>query len=303
MPIQQSKIINYADLTPEKARAGCFVVGMPNDDYHAYEGLSSTGVKNILRSPAHYAADSFERTRAMEVGSAIHAAVLEPEYFKEQYVLAEDIPDRRQKDYKQLVAMKSTKDSDGESTGDGSQYVFIKSEIDNLRGMYRSVKRNKTAMAIYMQDGFSELAAFIECPVTGVLMKCKFDRITAETDISLDLKKTQDARKEAFTRSIGNYGYYISAAYYSHIYKLLTGCDLSFKYNAVEEKAPWGSKVYTADAGSILMGEMKFNEALLIYKECLEKNEWPSYEDEDTEISVPNWVVYELDNNESEEIY
>lgn len=301
--IPQNKIIHYKDLTLERARAGCFVVDMPNDDYHAYEGLSSTGVKNILRSPAHYKSDVFERSRAMEIGSAIHAAVLEPDYFKEKYMLLEDVPTRQKPEYKAAVKALSTKDADGNCTGDGSQYVFIKTEIDNLRGMYRSVKRNKTAMAIYQQGGFSELAAFIECPVTGVLMKCKFDRITAETDISLDLKKCQDARKEAFTRAIGSYGYYISAAYYSHIYRLLTGCDLSFKYNAIEEKAPWGSKVYTADAGSILMGEIKFNEALLIYKECSDKNEWPSYPEEDEEISVPNWVVYELDNNESEEIF
>lgn len=299
--IPLDKIINYSELTEEKARAGCFVVGMPNDDYHAYAGLSSTGVKNILRSPAHYKADSFERTRAMEIGSAIHAAILEPEYFKDQYVLAEDIPDRKQKDYKSLVKIKSTKDEKGESTGDGSQFVFIKAEVKNLRGMYRSVKRNKTAMAIYMQDGFSELAAFIECPDTGVLMKCKFDRITGMTDISLDAKKCQDARSPAFTRAIGSYGYYISAAYYSHIYWLLTDCALSFKYNAIEEKAPWGSKVYTASKGANMYGEIEFKKALEIYAECEKNDEWNSYLDEDEEIDVPYWVSNEYEEELSED--
>ena len=32
-----------------------FVSGMPNDAYHSYpEGISSTGLKSVLRSPAHY---------------------------------------------------------------------------------------------------------------------------------------------------------------------------------------------------------------------------------------------------------
>lgn len=299
--IPQNKIINYADLTPELARQGVFVVGMPNDDYHAYEGISSTGIKNILRSPAHFKCDVFERSRAMEIGSAIHAAVLEMDYFKEKYMLLDDVPTRQKPEYKAAVKALSTKDADGNSTGDGSQFVFISKECDNLRGMYQSIKRNKTAMAIYQQDGFSELAAFVECPETGALLRCKFDRISM-SGVTLDLKKCQDARKDAFTRAIGSYGYYIQAAFYCHVYKLITGCDLTFKFNAVEEKAPWGSKVYTASEGSKTLGEFKFKEALGIYKECLDKDEWPNYDDTDEEIDVPNWVMYEYESGLDEEI-
>lgn len=301
MPIPKNKIIDYADLTPELARSGVFVVGMPNEDYHAYEGISSTGIKNLLRSPAHYKYNTFERTRAMEIGSAIHAAVLELEYFKEKYMLLDDVKDRRQAEYKNAVKALSSRDTDGNPTGDGSQFVFISKECDNLRGMYGAIKRNKTAMDIYQQDGYSELSAFIECPVTGVLLRCKFDRITAETDISLDLKKCQDARSDAFTRAIGSYGYYIQAAFYCHVYKLITGCELTFKYNAIEEKAPYGNKVYTASEGSKMLGMMKVDEALPIYAECLSNDAWPSYDDTDEEIDVPNWVMYEHENEMSED--
>ena len=41
----QDLIIPYSELTIEKARAGCFVTDMPNEAYHAYEGISVSGLK------------------------------------------------------------------------------------------------------------------------------------------------------------------------------------------------------------------------------------------------------------------
>ena len=33
----------------------CFIANMPNDVYHSHpEGISSTGLKLVLRSPAHF---------------------------------------------------------------------------------------------------------------------------------------------------------------------------------------------------------------------------------------------------------
>ena len=41
-----------------------------------------------------------EQTRAMELGSTIHAAILEPEVFKKEYMLLKGLKDRRQPEYK-----------------------------------------------------------------------------------------------------------------------------------------------------------------------------------------------------------
>ena len=76
------KIITFDELTPELAAAGCLVTGMSNEAYHAYDGISKSGLDLIARSPAHYAyRTASEPTRAMVIGSATHAAILEPEVF------------------------------------------------------------------------------------------------------------------------------------------------------------------------------------------------------------------------------
>ena len=49
-----------------------FIENMPNDAYHSYpEGISSTGLKSVLRSPAHYKFQAARTpSRAMEIGRA-----------------------------------------------------------------------------------------------------------------------------------------------------------------------------------------------------------------------------------------
>ena len=75
----------------------CFIANMPNDAYHSYpEGISSTGLKAVLRSPAHYKFQAARTpSRAMEIGTAIHTALLEPDRFAADYVLLREVKDRR----------------------------------------------------------------------------------------------------------------------------------------------------------------------------------------------------------------
>lgn len=56
------------------------LVQMSNADYHASPGMSSSGLKYLARSPAHYKAykeTGIAQTANMRLGSAIHAMALE----------------------------------------------------------------------------------------------------------------------------------------------------------------------------------------------------------------------------------
>src|SRR5690554_428691 len=96
--------IPYSEFTPEIAARGCIVLDMPNEAYHAYDGLSTSGLKQFLISPAHYAfSEPTQRTRFMVIGEALHKALLEPELFAKSYMLLRDIEDRRKTEYKQAI--------------------------------------------------------------------------------------------------------------------------------------------------------------------------------------------------------
>jgi hypothetical protein len=71
------------------------------DEYYAIDAVSNSLISKILKSPAHakaYLDNQPAPTKAMEFGTAFHAAILEPKEFAEQYVVFSG--DRRTKEGK-----------------------------------------------------------------------------------------------------------------------------------------------------------------------------------------------------------
>jgi len=272
------KIINYSELTPELAAAGCLVTGMPNDAYHAYAGISKSGLDLIARSPAHYAyrAEN-EPSRAMVIGSATHAAIFEPEVFAKQYMLLKDVTDRRSSAYKEAVKVY------------GEENVLTGKEADAVAGMQAALQLNQNAQALLAADGWSEIAVFATDPVTGVLVKCKFDKLLKDLR-SVDLKTTQDLRE--FAKSVANYRYHVQQAFYSDVFEWATGEQLAgFDFLAVEKDAPNASRIFVIDTPSVDYGRKLYREALNTYAECLANNEWPMPDGGTEYITLPAWAA------------
>lgn len=271
------KIITYEELTPELAAAGCLVTGMPNDAYHSGPGISKSGLDLIARSPAHYAyRTASEPTRAMVIGSATHAAILEPEEFDKQYMLLRDVTDRRSSVYKQAAEQF------------GADNVLTGTEADSVIGMRESVRLNSSAVELLDASGHVEIAAFATDPVTGVLVKCKFDKLLSDLR-SVDLKTTQDLRD--FAKSVANYRYHVQQAYYSDVFAWATGLQLeSFDFLAVEKDAPNASRIFRLDTPSVDYGRKLYRQALDLYAECLHRNDWPMPDGGLEYITLPNWA-------------
>ena len=251
---------------------------LSNEQYHQSAGISKSGLDLIDRSPAHFKSKSFESTRAMEIGTAIHCAILEPEIYQRDYRVI-DCDSRASAIYKAAC-----KDRD-------SSLVLTQAEGDRVSGMHDAVYGYAPARAIMDAEGVNEVSFYANDPETGVLVKCRFDRLI-DGFIAIDLKKTQDARPEAFTRSIDNYRYYVQAAFYSDVYKWATGETLqAFKFIAIEESAPHGCRVYPIDALSLEFGRMAYRSALNTYADCLAKDSWPGYTEDEQEIGISNWLA------------
>lgn len=279
------KPIQYKDLTPDLAAQGCFVLGMPNEDYHKYDGASKSVLDKVDISPAHHAcAEPFASTRAMEIGTAIHAAVLEPAMFDSDYLLLKDVTKRTQSEYKQAVKAKGT-----------SELVLTGPEADKVMGMKLSVEGNDDWNSRYAMEHFTELSAFVICPVTGVQLRCRYDFL-AGCGISVDLKKTQDARYEAFQKSVANYRYHVQDAFYSYVYELITGHPLqAFWFLAIEENAPNTSKMYRLDDEAKAIGKRQFMANLEDYALADKTGDWKSYDTTAELMSLPAWALDDED--------
>src|SRR5690606_25250598 len=80
------------------------LVSMTNDEYHAAPGISNSHLTDISRTPAYYYAKRLDPNREPEevteaklIGTATHAAILEPDLFESRFVAAPEGIDRRTK--------------------------------------------------------------------------------------------------------------------------------------------------------------------------------------------------------------
>jgi len=262
------------------------VSGMPNADYHQHDSISNSGLSLVARSPAHYFhAPKPSSTRAMEIGTAFHAALLEPDRYAAEYVVVTGCDDRRVSAYKDAAKIY------------GSHKALTESEGSSVTVMAESIRSNGPANMLFTQAGHAELSAFVRDPETGVLMRCRFDWLTDDS-VCVDLKKTQDCREHAFSRSLHNYRYHVQAAMYSHIYELLFGKPLqSFKLLAVEEEPPCANVLYDIDPLALQHGHTLYRQALESYAKSLETNSWESYSGTGV-VTLPEFVLAALDNND-----
>jgi len=261
---------------------------LTNEQYHAHDSISKSGLDLIARSPAHWRyAERNEPSRAMVIGSALHAAVLEPELFASQYMLLRNVKDRRASEYKQAVAVH------------GEDFVLTGKEADYIAGMQETIRSHAYVGDMLRQPGRAELSVITKDPVTGIDVRCRFDWLT-DTGRPLDLKTTQDARPDAFARSVANYRYHVQAAFYADVWEWETGERLDrFEFVAVEKTMPHALSVYRLDDEAIAEGRRLYREALNLYADCLERDEWPAYGSEPQWLCLPAWAV---EYQEEEEI-
>jgi exodeoxyribonuclease VIII len=258
---------------------------LTNEQYHDAEGISNSGLGLILRSPAHYRyAPKRESTRAMEIGTALHCAILEPERFATDYMLLREVTDRRASAYKDACKVWS------------AERVLTGTEADKVAGMQESARCNPHLAEYLSAPGRCELSVFAIDPETGVLVKCRFDKML-DCGPAVDLKKTQDIRE--FGRSVANYGYHMQAAFYMDVYQWATGETLpGFLFAAVEEQTPHASAPLVLDDEALGIGRQLYRKALNEYAECLHNDEWPGIAGEPQVVQLPSWYMSQFESNE-----
>lgn len=259
------------------------IENMPAEEYFAVDAASNSFLKDVRRSPDHAKNKEPEDydTRAKEIGSAIHCALLEPDRFSSFYLIAEaDV--RTAAEYRGLA-----KDV-------GGSRVLTRPEHKRIIGMQNSAYRLPEFRRYMERPGRNELSVFSVDPVTGSPVKCRFDR-KGDGEWALDVKKCQDSRGAEFAKGITNYFYYMQVAFYQAVWKWETGEDLpDFPLVAIEEKAPHGVILHDLDEIALILGRKHFREALDTYSKCHESGVWTGYEDGRETTSVTSWAANEL---------
>lgn len=254
-----------------------------NADYHTDPAIGSTSVKAASVSPANLYFNPFKGSKSAHIGTAIHAAILEPDVFKREFRLLPD-SDRRSSEYKSAVMEY------------GNDNVLVGQEVETVTRMVESARMNEDFVDYMRTKGRSEVSMFAKCDVTGLDLKCRFDRLSESLPYPLDVKSCRDASGRGFSQAFGQYHYHIQAAFYLHVLRLVTGREVNqFCFFAVENTAPYRNCMYYIGEDSLEKGQRDMYLALEKIAECME-NESAKYEGivlPSSEINIPSYLFDE----------
>jgi len=260
-------------------------VGPIDLTYGAYAdapGINYSNLKTIDLSASKFLWEKNNprpKSAAMEIGSAIHAAVLEPEVFAETYISRPKF-DRRTKAGKEASEL-FEKENENKICLDASDLAVVNHVADRVR--------NCRNYGDFFNAGQKEKSFFSTDEILFIQKKCRIDNYIPGNFI-VDLKTTDCASKEVFERDIYKYGYHIQAAYYVDIIRELTGKELCFVIVAVEKSKDCDMNAFMIGSDALKAGREKYRAWLQTYAACLKNDSWPGYPRHVNIFSLPAWA-------------
>lgn len=271
-------------------KEGCdlsgYISGMPDDYYHSTEGfISKSSLSSLKESVFRFFNQSPRKpTKAMQIGTAIHCAILEPFKFADEYLLMPEVKAKTLKEYKDTVKANPDK------------AVINGKDADNIIGMIQAVLGNDAANQLLTGQGDNELSGFHTDADTGVKLRHRFDRLTSD-GCGVDLKKTQSVHPDELSKTIQKYGYDMQDALYSDGYEAITGRKLNqFYFVFVEESYPHQVAVVYLDDISKQVGRDKYRALLGDYCYYQQNPESVNNNSGINMISLPEWALREYEN-------
>lgn len=267
--------------------------GLTFDEYARIDAANSSMLKLFRRSAAH-AREAMVRpsdqTDEQRIGHVCHAAILEPERFEAEFIPAPKV-DKRTREGKATWATFQA-DHAGHT-------VVAEAEFDLARALRDSVWAHPTARLLLQGKGLNEVVSVWRDPVTGLLCKSRYDRMTALNgwSVIVDLKTAADASRRAFERSIAYYGYAEQAAFYLDGANALAPRERKFIFIAVEKVRPYAVAVYELDEDAVQLGRDDYQRHLRTYAECVATGQWPGYPDGIDLISLPPWAFRAIEGD------
>jgi hypothetical protein len=254
-----------------------------NEVYHADRScISVSGLKQLLRSPAHYQSyltETRKETPALFYGTAIHARLLEPEVYARTYIGAYNL-DKRKKDYAEFEVMTA------------GLRILSRDQMTAIERINENVMAHASARAL-LRGGTVEQTLIWQDEETGVWLKIRPDCLNFDfgDGICVDVKSTDDASGAEFPRSCVKYDYDLQAAVYLDGLRAVYKRDFDFAFLAVEKDGPYGVALYGAPEEMLERGRRRFRQALQLLVKCRDTGSWPCYQ-QDGGYEILDWPRY-----------
>ena len=250
-------------------------LNFPAQEYHTANGLSKSGMTKLLKSPAHYKAflnEEKQATKAMQIGTATHTAILEPHIYNSTVAIRPVGLDGRTKEGKQWAV---------ENEG---KIQLTQEEAQDIQGMAKAVFDHQIYKSEIQGRSQKIEASIFEELESGVVLKARPDLWIEGT--LFDIKTTEDASEGSFTKTCANLMYHLQAAHY-----LKMADAQRFVFIAVERHAPYAVNVFELDPAWITLGNTLREKAIQILHECQVLDHWPAYNANLKTLAMPKWIA------------
>ncbi|EEL6673692.1 hypothetical protein FVX44_18565, partial [Salmonella enterica subsp. enterica serovar Reading] len=269
---------------PDDIQPGIYY-DIPNEAYHAGPGVSKSQLDDIADTPAIYlwrknAPVDTEKTKSLDTGTAFHCRVLEPEEFSNRFIVAPEFNRRTNagKEEEKAFLMECA------STG---KTVITAEEGRKIELMYQSVMALPLGQWLVESAGHAESSIYWEDPETGILCRCRPDKIIPEFHWIMDVKTTADIQR--FKTTYYDYRYHVQDAFYSDGYEAQFGVQPTFVFLVASTTVECGRypvEIFMMGEEAKLAGQQEYHRNLRTLADCLNTDEWPAIKT----LSLPRWA-------------
>jgi hypothetical protein len=255
------KIESLKNFASEQRGQALIYKDIPNEDYHAGVGISSSYIRRFGQSQLHAIEHKQESSPNLKFGTAAHALIVEgQEAFDKEVRVLTGSP-----------YTKAYKEEKAEYEEQG--FIVLKEDDVNLiQSMKDSMVYEGNA---YLNAKGKVAEASIYWYEDDVLCKCRPDMLCPPLKepnsdnkiVIIDYKTTISCEPFAFNKSVKKYGYDMQAAWYRRGL-LMAGYDVEdFVFIAQEKVHPYASKVFRITKEQMDFGWTMMESYLNDYKE------------------------------------
>lgn len=275
------------DFTPTNG----LVEGLSMAAYRAVNGVSASDLKNLQRSPAYAHMRYHVTTPAMEWGTAIHTAILEPETLDARYRLDPESPKGGYPaGWRRSNAYNAAKDE--ALSEPGVEGVLTSAQFQDLGQIQKRVLETEIGSVLTELEGMREASGFLYDEDFGFWRKVRPDYLIPAANMVIDVKSSKDHRPGPFARACNTYGYMLSDAYYRDTLTAALDFDVDhYVYLVVNSDAPFEIAAYTLDEDSVEQGRHDYKRGLAEWRECEETGRWPGGSHNLQEIRLPEYAI------------
>lgn len=233
--------------------------------YFARDALSNSGIKEILKSPAHFrhwSDNPKEASSALRMGQALHAMVLQP----------------GQRPIQVFTGTKTFNSKAGEQFLAAYQddICLTADEADVVHAMHASLCRETKIMRL-LDSCLKEVEIYGQMQTEFGAIDTKIMADALNQRSIFDLKTTEKSAQD-FVWEARKWKYDIQAPWYVDRAYDHDGFRRDFYFIVCEKKPPYGVLMYQASESFLQFGRESCLKAAEIYGRCKALKLWPSYD-------------------------